>query len=196
MKSVFFDASGVLFSNGTRILLDALTREGYDTRAIGKVLSGPHSWALRRGEIDAAEFWERASAALSTAAVPSVASLRERWIESFRPNPGIVDLVLELRASGLTLGLIAETTAERVAALDVKFGLGELFEWKFYSFLCQADKRDGGLFELAYSSAGPFTSIPLMIDDEPAAVAAASKAGFEGLIFAGVATLAQRLREF
>lgn len=196
MKAVFLDASGVLYCNGTRILLDTLTTEGYDTTAIGGVLSGVDSWALRRGEIDAAAFWEKAAAILANAAAPAITSLRERWIESFRPNPDIVELVLELRASGLALGLIAETTAERTQALDVKFGLDALFEWKFYSFYCHADKHDGALFDLAYSSAGPFASRPIMIDDEPAAVAAASRAGFEGLIFTGVELLARRFKGF
>ncbi len=62
MVAIYFDLSGVLFCNGTHLLSRELVeRHGIDRAALGAILFGDDSWALRRGEIDAGTFWSRQS---------------------------------------------------------------------------------------------------------------------------------------
>ncbi len=190
MRTAFFDASGVLFNNGTAKLLTFLAeRHPAKSREIAMHLSGPASWALRRGEISGDEFWATAGRTLARLLEMDVQPIRQLWVESFHVQPGMVELLEAMQAEGWRLGMIAETTAERAEHLESRYSLDRFFHWKFLSFQFGMDKRDGALFRLAYDHAGPFEQPPIMVEDEPRARDRAENAGFQAIMFESAAQL-------
>lgn len=192
---VCFDASGVLFTNGTRILIERLATEtGADRAALSTLFSGPESWALRRGEIEAGAFWAWIGPRLQAATGLDAEMIRRAWLACFEPHPGMVVLLEHLAAAGFALGVIAETTAERAADLERRLHLDRLLQHRFLSFEQGADKRDGALFALA-AAALPAGVPRIMVEDEPASAAFAAAAGFTSLIYRSAAGIAEDLQE-
>ncbi|MER9002646.1 hypothetical protein NKI15_03305 [Mesorhizobium sp. M0862] len=180
----------MLFENGTARFIGSLEREGRGQHAaLEAIVSSPLSWALRRGEIEPADFWRvvendvRAITGLATGA------FRDRWIASFLPHQGMEALLSDLTERGHELGIIAETVKDRVDALERLYPWTALPRLKFRSFEVRQDKRDGALFRHAYRLAGPFAERPLMIEDDPASALRAEAAGFDAILFQDVEQL-------
>lgn len=190
MRAVFFDLSGVLFSNGTACLLEEMARgRSGGANKLKEILSGPQSWALRRGEIEPTAFWNAVADVIERETGLNVAAFRMRWLQSFTPQEGMHELLADLAARGHPLGIIAETPGERVAALEERFPWLALAERRFWSFETGLDKRDGALFRYAMDRLGPFAEPPMMVEDEQAAARHARKAGFNAVIFHSAQTL-------
>lgn len=193
MRAIFFDASGVLFENGTARFIESLEREGCGQHdALEAIVSGPLSWALRRGEIEPADFWRVVEDDVRGITGLATGAFRDRWIDSFVPHQGMEALLSELTERGHELGIIAETTKDRVDAHERLHPWTALPRRKFWSFEARRDKRDGALFQHAYRLARPFAERPLMIEDDPTSALRAEAAGFEAVLFRGV----EQLRAF
>lgn len=184
MSVIFFDLAGVLFTNGSRQLVETLSAGDPErTASLGAVLGGADAWSLRRGEITDDIFWARNGDRLSAIAGVDAHVIRRKWLEQFIPQPGVERLVDMLVSAGHTLGAIAELTPERAACLDKTFPFMAQLQRRYYSFELGADKRDGRLFALAAAELHPADGSALMFEDEPAAVARAERAGFHAVLW-------------
>jgi FMN phosphatase YigB (HAD superfamily) len=190
VRAIFFDASGVLFENGTARFIESLERVGCGQHAaLEAIVSGPLSWALRRGEIEPDDFWHVVEDDVRRITGLATGAFRDRWIASFQPHQGIEALLSDLTERGHELGIIAETVKDRVDAIERLHPWTALPRRKFWSFDARQDKRDGALFRHAYRLAGRFAERPLMIEDDPASALRAEEAGFEAILFQDVERL-------
>lgn len=81
--------------------------------------------------------------------------------------------------------LYIATNQEHMRAMWLwgKLGLSEIFDDMFYSARLGLRKPDPRYFEYIARAIGPQAEPPLFFDDTPAVVAAASKAGWEAVLF-------------
>ena len=187
--AIYFDLSGVLFSNGSHSLVRELVeRHGIERAALDAILFGKDSWGLRRGEIDARTFWSRQSPRIDGLCLPAGFDLRLAWLRAFTPMPGMLELLARLAARH-RLGIIAESTFERVADLDARFDFRRHFVTEHYSFERHADKRDGGLFRIALGESGT----ALVVEDDPASAATAASLGMPVILFGDAPALTREL---
>lgn len=183
MAFVYLDLAGVLLTNGTARLLEALPTRERD--AVDQVVNGPASWDLRVGRVSPEAFWARAGATLAGAGSGlSADELRSRWFAAFEPEPAFWDLARDLAVAGHALGLVAETAADRAAALEARLALAGLFPVRLYSFALGLTKRDDLLFREALARAGGRAPVWLL-DDDPAACARAAANGLLALHVTG-----------
>lgn len=193
-RAIFFDASGVIFTNGTAVFIEKLVKEGLgNAHDLNALLGGDQSWALRLGEIDSETFWTTIKKDIESLTNLPIEELRPQWIDSFTPHEGIEQLMEELRHKGFRLGIIAETTKERAEVLEKRYPGTANVDWKFYSFAVGKDKRDGSLFQFAYQKAALFASSPLMIEDEKASAKRAQEAGFKSFLYKDTEVLRKKL---
>ncbi len=195
VRGVIFDWGGVITSPIIDTVQAWLTADGIDRdsytaamrpwvqRAYGTEQQDTPIHALERGEVTDAEF-ERALAGLllTTEGGPVLADgLLKRMFGASVVQPEMLDLIRELRSSGLKIGLLSNSWggAEDGYPRDI---LAELFDATVISGLVGMRKPEERIFRLAADQLGLEPAECVFVDDMEGNITAASALGF-GVVY-------------
>lgn len=120
-------------------------------------------------------------------------AFKEAFCNIFTPNLDLWHVVEELKAKGLRLVLLSNTSEGHFDYCEKHFSVLKLFDHKILSFKVGAWKPDEKIFQSALSVAKCSPQECLYIDDVPEFIESAAKLGLPGIVYRSTAELKNRL---
>ena len=185
VKAAVFDLGGVLIDWDPRYLYrKLLADEGEVEEFLATVCTPEWNAEQDRGRPFAegvAELVER-----HPAHAAAIAAFHERWPEMLGGDiPGAVELLAELRATGLPLYALTNWSAETFVVARERFAFLDWFDGLLVSGEERIIKPDPAIFELLLDRFGLDPGSTFYVDDSPANVAAAAALGLDAVRFTG-----------
>ena len=191
IDAVIFDLGGVLATNGRHSDFSKRFPEA-DAAAVLRIIMGDygtdsdHPWhRLERGEITLAEnrrlnklAFEEAGIVLPTPPAPAAGAPAM----VFEPNQPVIDLVHELRAAGLRLGVLTNNVAEFKDGWRSMMPFDELFDDVVDSHEVAMRKPNPAIYQLALARLGAEAGRTAFLDDVASNVIAAEGVGMVGVM--------------
>ena len=193
VKAAVFDLGGVLIDWDPRYLYrKLLADEGEVEEFLATVCTPEWNAEQDRGRPFAegvAELDER-----HPAHAAAIAAFHERWPEMLGGDiPGAVELLAELRATGLPLYALTNWSAETFVVAHERFAFLDWFDGLLVSGEERIIKPDPAIFELLLDRFGLDPGSTFYVDDSPANVAAAAALGLDAVRFTGPGQLRRDL---
>ncbi|HET9006380.1 MAG TPA: HAD family phosphatase [Actinomycetes bacterium] len=193
VKAAVFDLGGVLIDWDPRYLYrKLLADEGEVEEFLATVCTPEWNAEQDRGRPFAegvAELVER-----HPAHAAAIAAFHERWPEMLGGDiPGAVELLAELRATGLPLYALTNWSAETFVVARERFAFLDWFDGLLVSGEERIIKPDPAIFELLLDRFGLDPGSTFYVDDSPANVAAAAALGLDAVRFTGPGQLRRDL---
>jgi 2-haloacid dehalogenase len=193
VKAAVFDLGGVLIDWDPRYLYrKLLADEGEVEEFLATVCTPEWNAEQDRGRPFAegvAELVER-----HPAHAAAIAAFHDRWPEMLGGDiPGAVELLAELRATGLPLYALTNWSAETFVAARERFAFLDWFDGLLVSGEERIIKPDPAIFELLLDRFGLDPGSTLYVDDSEANVAAAAALGLDAVRFTGPGQLRREL---
>ena len=181
IEAVLFDWGGVLIDNPAAGLMDYCARslgvsvQDY-TRAHDK-----YGEPFQRGWISEDLFWRQVCGELGCA-LPQTPSLWGRaFREVYSPRKEVFELAGELHAGGCRVALLSNTeTPAMTFFLELRY---PMFDAPVFSCEEGACKPEKEIYQIAAYKLGVPASRCILIDDKPAFVDGARKAGMQGIVY-------------
>jgi 2-haloacid dehalogenase len=196
LSAVIFDLGGVLIDWNPRYLYRTLF-DG-DDEAMERFLAEVTSPAWN-AEQDAGRSWHEAVETLA-ARHPDrrdlIAAYDERWEETLGgPIEGTVEILAELRHSGVRLAALSNWSAEKFPIARPRFPFLEWFETIVISGEIGVSKPDPRIYRQLLDRTGWTADACVFVDDSEANVRAAADLGMTAIRFEDPATLRADLRD-
>ncbi len=190
VRAVVFDFGGVFIDSPFDAMVHAATSRGLDPEHLLGVVFGPydqdtdHPWhRLERGEIPVTEARDLIVAASIADGGPEIdpfVLLAELSGSEIRDD--VVDFCREVRASGLSTGLLTNNAKEFETFWRPLLPLDELFDDVVDSSAVGLRKPDPRIYELALSRLGIAASEAVFVDDAPGNVDGARAVGMQAVL--------------
>jgi FMN phosphatase YigB (HAD superfamily) len=194
VRALVFDLGGVLFSDGTEEFINRLHRAfGLDRTRSGRLLSGRLGSLYRQGRITRTEFWIGFRRALDLTA--SEDDLEAWWIDGYRLNEGTLALIRDL-SPHYRLYYLSDNVAERVDAIERRYGFLRHFEEGVFSFEVGVRKPGIEIYEVLLEKTGVEARQVLYLDDKKTALVPAAQLGMRTLLFRDSEQVRQDLMRF
>ncbi|MCX6710245.1 MAG: HAD hydrolase-like protein [Candidatus Woesearchaeota archaeon] len=183
IKAVAFDLGGVLFSCGTPIAVERISKKhGYEKNLISDLLSSEKSIKLRKGKMSDNAFWKWAEKTLP--AGYNVATIKREWYDCYIIDGEVFQLIKELFMNKrINLLVFSGNIRSRVLYLNKKYGFRKYFDHEVYSFDHGCMKGSKEFVKKLISEAGCKPPEILYIDDNPIQAKPASMMGINLLIY-------------
>jgi putative hydrolase of the HAD superfamily len=188
IDTAIFDLGGVIMRNGSPADL-ARRFPGFDPAVVLPILMGPyhedtdHPWhRLERGELTLAEVRAANLAALEAAGVGPLPPPTEM---AFEANEDMVELVRDLRRTGLRTGLLTNNARELRERWWGLLPYDELFDDVLDSHEVGMRKPNPAIYRLALERLGATADRTAFLDDIASNVAAAQAEGMLGVLVEG-----------
>ena len=185
IQAVVFDYGGVLChppatSEIDRLALSfGLPRDKF-WRMYGR-LRGPYD----RGAIGAGEYWRTmAQCAGVLLSEPELKALHARDLAMWSGyDSSMISFAGELRQSGIKTGILSNMLADMLEKLRAEAGWLSLFDVQVYSCELGLVKPEEAIYSRLVEEMGVEASRTLFVDDLPANVEAARRAGLQAVVF-------------
>lgn len=192
IEMVISDFGGVL----TTPLLDAFVslqdRVGIPPESFGLAMKAISErgdenplFELERGRITEQEFQRRLADALEPILGhrPDIESFGQLLFEALEPNPGMLDLIREVRRDGFRTALLTNNVKEWEAAWRSMLPVDELFETVVDSAFVGCRKPDPRIYQLTLERVELEPEQCIFIDDMEVNIKAANELGLRGVHF-------------
>lgn len=181
IRVLAFDLGGVLFSDGTKEFIGGLHRSfGVDIAHAGELLNGDLGSRYREGKLTRNEFWTAFRRTLGLSADES--ELEASWLNGYRLNEGTRDLIQEL-SQDYDVYYLSDNVAERIAAVERRYGFLRLFKGGVFSHEAGVRKPDRRIYELLLDRAQVEAQQVLFVDDKDWALIPAARLGMKTVLF-------------
>jgi len=185
IEAVVFDYGGVLCHPPATSEIDGMAQTlGLPTdkfwRMYGRLRS-PYD----RGIIDAGEYWRNmAQCAGMLLGASDLAALHARDMNMWSGyNSSMIAFADELRQAGLKTGILSNMLAEMLTRLRQEAAWLSSFEVQVYSCELGLVKPEAAIYERLVERMGVQAAHTLFVDDLPANVEAARRAGLQAVVF-------------
>jgi len=176
-RAVIFDWGGVLMrteDHAPRHAWDA--RLGVPTGHVESVVHGIEAWRqAQRGEISVDAYWQAVGRELGLDG-QALAELRANFYRGDRLNVALVELIRDLRAQGVLIGLLSNNTPDLAGEL-LEHKVLDLFDAQVISAEIGIMKPDPRPYELILQKLGVQPAEALFVDDFAENVEAARVVG-------------------
>jgi putative hydrolase of the HAD superfamily len=182
IRAIVSDFGGVLTKPLMSAFLSLQDETGISAESFGKALRALTEergenplFEMERGEMAEAEFLELLSGALAPLLdhEPQLHRFRELFVGALGVNPPMVELMRELKASGLRMALLTNNVREWEPVWRPMLPVDEIFELVVDSAFVGMRKPEAGIYELTLERLGLSAPECLFIDDlEPNIVGA------------------------
>lgn len=181
VRVLAFDLGGVLFSDGTKEFIGYLHRSfGVDSARAGELLHGDLGSRYREGKLTRDEFWSTLRRTLGLSAGES--ELEASWLNGYRLDEGTRDLILDL-SQHYDVYYLSDNVAERIAAVERRYGFLRLFKGGVFSHEAGVRKPDPRIYELLLDRAKVEAGQVVFVDDKGWALAPAARLGMKTVLF-------------
>ena len=193
IKTVFFDLGNVLvFFSYPRMFQQMAACTGLSEEAVRKILIEEQIQVYyESGQIDSAHFHQ-----IFQSRSPKTFALHpflDAVSDIFTPNSGLYPIVEQLKAQGIRLVLLSNTSACHYARVSAHYPVLQLFDDRVLSYEVGALKPSETIFRKALSKAECDPKHCFYTDDIPEFVQGARKVGLDSELFTGVLALKSAL---
>ena len=183
LKTVFFDLGNVLVFFSFPKMLDQIGNlSGMTSQRVKELLFDTNlRERYEKGQIGTNEVFKVFQ---SHAKGPcSLDEFKEAFCNIFTPNLELWSVVEELKAKGLRLILLSNTSEGHFEYCEKHFSILKLFNHKILSYKVGAWKPDEKIFKKALEVAQCLPEECLYIDDVPEFIESAAKLGLPGIVY-------------
>ncbi len=195
IKTCFFDMGNVLvhFSH-ERMCRNIATLCGWSEPETKKfLLDEGRQWKLERGEISEEQFHDDFCQATGKAL--DIDELRLAAADIFWLNESIVPVLHQLKAAGMRLVLLSNTSVTHLKFIERNFSVLELMDDRVTSFEAGALKPEDRIYEIAMSKAMCASDECFYTDDIEAYIRKAATFGIHARLYTTTERLLSSLRE-
>lgn len=184
IRAVVFDFFGVVYSDEHNEWLSA---SGFQRTGEFAQASNPAD----TGQVTRDQFFAR----LSELGHQPVDTIKAKFASSSVINSSVIRLVLDLKNTGYTIGMLSNSNAEHLRELLEKNQIIGLFDSLTVSGEVGVAKPDQAIFKMMLTKLGLSADEVLFIDDNPSNTVAAESFGIKSIKFEDAAKLRQNLVE-
>ena len=195
IKTCFFDMGNVLvhFSH-QKMCQNIATLCGWsEPQTKSFLLDEGRQWKLERGEITEEQF--HAEFCTATGKMLDLDELRHAAANIFWLNESIVPVLHQLKAAGLRLVLLSNTSITHLNFIERNFNVLELMDDRVTSFEAGAIKPEDRIYEVALSKAQCEPDECFYTDDIEAYIRKAETFGINARLFTSTESLVNSLRD-
>jgi putative hydrolase of the HAD superfamily len=192
----YFDMGNVLLSFSHERMAEQMARVvGTDAKRAWQILFDEGlEWAYERGELTREQFYGRYCEAAAVK-LTDIEALDAAGNDIFELNPLTIGLVGRLAGARYRVGVCSNTTASHWTHCTRRFAaLESVFHVHALSFQLKAMKPQPRFYEEAAKLAGVPAAKIFFTDDRTENVEAASKAGWDAVLFENVSQVNEELR--
>jgi putative hydrolase of the HAD superfamily len=142
-------------------------------------------YAMERGEMAEADFLERLNDGLEPLLGhrPELHRFREVYFEALHPNQEMIELMRELKASGLRMAMLTNNVREWEPVWRPMLPVDEIFETVVDSGFVGCRKPEARIYEMTLERLGLAAEVCLFVDDLEPNIEGARKAGMSAVHF-------------
>ena len=195
IKTCFFDMGNVLVHFSHEKMCQNIAELCGWTEAQTKMylLEDGRQWKLERGEISEEQFHDDFCQATGKAL--DIDELRLAAADIFWLNESIVPVLHQLKAAGMRLVLLSNTSVTHLKFIERNFSVLELMDDRVTSFEAGALKPDDRIYEIAMSKARCAPDECFYTDDIEAYIRKAATFGIHARLYTTTERLLSSLRE-
>jgi len=195
IKTCFFDMGNVLvhFSHQKMCENIAALCGWSHTETKSFLLDAGRQWKLERGEITEEQFHDEFCTA--TGKLLDIDELRHAAADIFWLNESIVPVLHQLKAAGLRLVLLSNTSITHLKFIECNFRVLELMDDRVTSFEAGALKPEDRIYEVALSRAQCTADECFYTDDIEAYIRKAEMFGIHARVYSTTERLLSELRD-
>lgn len=195
IKTCYFDMGNVLvhFSHEKMCQNIAALCGWNHSETKSFLLDAGRQWKLERGEITEEQFHHEFCTATGRAL--NIDELRHAAADIFWLNESIVPVLHQLKAAGMRLVLLSNTSITHLKFIERNFSVLELMDDKVTSFEAGALKPEDRIYEVALSKAQCDADECFYTDDIEAYIRKAEMFGINARLYTSTESLLSSLRE-
>lgn len=191
ISAIIFDLGGVLFTNGTKKLIDFVATEyGIEKEKVKAVMDGEIGKKYREAKVERHIFWEHFLKELGIQADPDF--LEEQWVMGFELIEGTRDIVQDLTEK-YAVYFLSDNVKTRVEKIQERYGFLDWFEGGIFSHEVGMKKPHPQLYTMILEKAGIRAEEAVFIDDKPECLVPAAELGMATILFESPQQLRQTL---
>lgn len=181
IKTIIFDLGGVLFTNGTKKLVEFVSNEyKIDKAKVQAVMDGEIGRKYREAKVDRHEFWDHFLHELNIQADPDF--LEDKWTMGFELIGDTRDIVTEL-SEKYPVYFLSDNVRTRVEKIQERYGFLDWFEGGIFSHEVGMKKPHPLLYKLILEKAQAKAEETIFIDDKPVCLPPAAELGMTTILF-------------
>lgn len=183
IKSIIFDLSGVLFSNGLKIGVDQIhNKYKLNKDHLNELLNGPPAENYRTGKETPDKFWQNIQDQFFITD-EECADIKKLWFDGYRIKTDMVENINKLKHLGIRVYYLSDNPPDRAAYLDKKHGFISLFDGGVFSYQAHARKPGKEIFEHLLSELHTSHDQILYLDDKESNLKPAEELGLLTYLF-------------
>jgi putative hydrolase of the HAD superfamily len=192
IEAVISDFGGVLTTPLVQSFMAFQDHTGITPEVLGKAIQAIESadgenplFELERGEITEASFLERIAGALEPLLGhrPEMHRFKEIYFEALSPNPPMIDLMGELKASGYRMAMLTNNVREWEPLWRSMLPVDEIFETVVDSAFVGCRKPESRIYSMTLERIGIAPEACLFVDDVHVNCEGAERAGINAVHF-------------
>jgi putative hydrolase of the HAD superfamily len=192
IEVVVSDFGGVLTSPLVESFMAFQDQTGITTEALGKAMQAATEangenplFEMERGEITEVAFLETLTASLEPLLGhrPEMHRFKEIYFEALQPNPEMIELMRELKASGYRMAMLTNNVQEWEPLWRAMLPVDEIFETVVDSGFVGCRKPESRIYALTLERIGAGAEACLFVDDVEVNCEGARKAGMQAVHF-------------
>jgi putative hydrolase of the HAD superfamily len=192
IEVVVSDFGGVLTSPLVESFMAFQDQTGISTEALGKAMQAATKangenplFEMERGEITEVAFLEKLTTSLEPLLGhrPEMHRFKEIYFEALQPNPEMIELMRELKASGYRMAMLTNNVQEWEPLWRAMLPVDEIFETVVDSGFVGCRKPESRIYALTLERIGAQAESCLFVDDVEVNCEGARKAGMQAVHF-------------
>jgi len=192
VEAIVCDFGGVLTTPLVESFMAFQDRTGITTEDLGKAMSAATEadgenplFAMERGEMTEVAFLERLTDHLEPLLGhrPEMHRFKEIYFEALDPNPGMIELMRELKDEGYRMAMLTNNVREWEPLWRSMLPVDEIFETVVDSGFVGCRKPESKIYELTLERLGMPAAACLFVDDVLVNCEGARKAGLSAVHF-------------
>jgi putative hydrolase of the HAD superfamily len=192
IEAIISDFGGVLTTPLLTSFMAIQDEIGISPEDLGKAMrtiteedGGNPLYALERGEMAEADFLARVSDGLEPLLGhrPELHRFREVYFEALQPNPPMIELMQELKASGKRMAMLTNNVREWEPVWRPMLPVDEIFETVVDSGFVGVRKPEARIYEITLERLGLPAEACLFVDDLLPNIEGARSAGMKAVHF-------------
>ena len=192
IEAVISDFGGVLTTPLVQSFMAFQDQTGITTETLGKAMQAATEangdnplYEMERGEITEVAFLEQLTDSLEPLLGhrPEMHRFKEIYFEALQPNPGMIDLMRELKAEGYRMAMLTNNVREWEPLWRSMLPVDEIFETVVDSGFVGCRKPESKIYEITLDRLGLPAESCLFVDDVEVNCEGARRAGMHAVHF-------------
>ena len=193
ITTLIFDLGGVLFTNGTKKLVEFVSQEYRIEKAkVQAVMDGEIGRKYREAKVDRHTFWAHFLKELGIEADPDM--LEDKWTMGFELIAETKNIV-EALSEKYPVYFLSDNVRTRVEKIQERYGFLDWFEGGIFSHEVGMKKPHPLLYTLILEKANAKAEETIFVDDKPECLTPAVELGMTTILFESPKQLRGTLEE-